>query len=123
MEIQARTGDLRLPAAAADHVLALATHAGAGKEIAQTYRALGVVFCSSGDSSTAAKHFAEALRRYQELGTRWEVARTLHDWGRAEFKSADSGSRDRAREMLGRALAIFREFAPELNSFIAVHAE
>lgn len=107
-EIHARTGDPRV-AAAADHVLALATRAGARKEIAQTYRARGIVLGSVGDSSTAAEHFAEALRRYQELGTRWEVAQTLRDWGRAELKSEDSASRARAREMLGGALAIFRE--------------
>jgi DNA-binding SARP family transcriptional activator len=107
-EIQARTGDPRV-AATADHVLALATRAGTRKEIAQTYRALGVALGSAGDSSTAAKHFAEALRWYEELGTRWEVAQTLCDWGRAELKSKDSAAGDRARKMLGGALAIFRE--------------
>jgi tetratricopeptide (TPR) repeat protein len=107
-EIQARTGDSRA-AAAADHALALATRAGARKEIAQAYRAHGIVLGSAGRWSTAAEHFAEALRRYQELGTRWEVAQTLRDSGRAELRSEDSDSRDRAREMLDGALAIFRE--------------
>jgi hypothetical protein len=107
-EILARTGDDRA-AAAAHHVLALATRADARKEIAQAHRALGIALGSAGDAPTAAEHFAEALRRYQELGTRWEVAQTLRDWGRAELESEDSASRDRARETLSGARAIFQE--------------
>jgi DNA-binding SARP family transcriptional activator len=108
-EIQARSGDAEV-AAAAEQVLALATRAAARKEIAQIHRALGLALGSAGDASTAAEHFAEALQRYQELGTRWEVAQTLRDWGRAELTSQDSSSRDRARERLAAALAIFQEF-------------
>ena len=108
-EGQALAGDPRA-ADAADQVLAFATRAGARKEIAQAYRTRGIILGSAGQWSTAEEHFAEALRRYQELGTRWEVARTLRDWGRAALHSEDSASHDRARERLGGALAIFREF-------------
>ena len=108
-EIQARTDDPRATAAT-EHVLAFATRAGARKEIAQAHRARGIILGSAGQWSTAEEHFAEALQRYQELGTRWEVARTLHDWGRAALHSDDSASHDRARERLSNALAIFQEF-------------
>jgi tetratricopeptide (TPR) repeat protein len=108
-EIQALAGDPRA-ADAADQVLAFATRAGARQEIAQAYRTRGIILGSAGQWSTAEEHFAEALRRYQELGTRWEVARTLHDWGRAALHSDDSASHDRARERLSNALAIFQEF-------------
>jgi hypothetical protein len=107
-EVLARTGDGRA-AAAADHARTFATRAGATKEIAQAHRALGIALGSTGDAPSAAAHFAEALRRYQDLGTRWEVAQTLRDWGRAELESEDSASRDRARAMLGGARAIFQE--------------
>jgi DNA-binding SARP family transcriptional activator len=108
-EIQAKAGDPRA-AAASDQVLAFATRAGTRKEIAQAHRVRGIVLGSAGQWSTAEEHFAEALRRYQELGTRWEVARTLREWGRAALHSEDPASHDHARERLGGALAIFREF-------------
>ena len=107
-EIQARSGDPRVTATA-DHALAFATRAGASKEIAQAYRALGLARGSVGDTSAAAEHFAEARRRYEELGTRWEVAQTLRDWGRVEIESKDPAARDRARERLGAALTIFQQ--------------
>ena len=107
-EVQARSGDPRA-AAAAEHVLALATSAGASKEIAQSHRALGIALASVGETSTADEHFAEALRRYQALGTRWEIAQTLRDWGRVQLESKDTTARDRGRERLGVALTMFDE--------------
>jgi len=67
-------------------------------------RAHGVAYRLMGDYDSAYTHFQRAFELFNELGTRWQLARTLSELGELEMAR---GNLDTAREHYARALEHF----------------
>jgi hypothetical protein len=82
-------------------------------------RALGRLASADGDARAAEGHFAEALRRFAEIGARYDLARTHADLGALAggLKDAEGAARH-----LADAARIFRALglAPHLQRLRAM---
>lgn len=72
--------------------------------LAIAQRAQGVMDRLGGDYQNAHTNLGLALNLFNELGTKWQIARTLTELGELEMTRGDA---DQAREYLSRALAEF----------------
>ena len=70
------------------------------------HRAWGVAHRLAGDHAESEVRFNRATELFRELGTRWQIGRTLFEM--AELDLARSNA-DAAREYFSRALAAFEE--------------
>jgi len=80
--------------------------------LAIAYRAFGVGHRLAGENSAAETRLKDALGIFTELGTRWQIGRTLFELG--ELNLADS--RMKAREYYSQALGSFEEIQAEPNA-------
>ena len=71
---------------------------------AMAHRALAVAHCLAGEFDDAETRLNHALELFQPLGTRWQIGRTLFEWG--ELEDAH-GNRAGARDYFSRALVEF----------------
>jgi tetratricopeptide (TPR) repeat protein len=69
-------------------------------------RALGRLAAADGDARAASGHFTEALRRFAEIGARYDLARTHADLGALAAESRDAAG---AARHLGEAARLLRE--------------
>jgi len=72
-------------------------------------RYLGILATSLERWSEAEAHFEEALARNESMGLRPWLAHTQHDYARMLLTRVGRGDRERARELLDAALALYRE--------------
>jgi len=70
---------------------------------------LGMLAATMWRLGDAAGHFEAALDLEERLGARPSAALTRYEWGRMLLARGDRADRDRAREMVGAALATARE--------------
>ncbi len=86
-----------------------------------TSRPLGILAGMTGRYEDAARHFEEALRMNARMGARPWVAQTEHDYARVLAARGESGDRERALELAGRALGGYRSLG--MDSYAAEAAE
>jgi len=82
----------------------LATRDGHKLYLAIAHRAHGIAQCLAGEHAKAEGRLNDALKIFDELGTRWQIGRTLFALG--ELETARS-KKPKAREYFTRALAEF----------------
>ena len=82
----------------------LAKRDGHKLHLAIAHRAQGIAQCLAGEYKDAVTRFNRALEIFNELGTRWQIGRTLYDLGEMEAARA---KKSQAREYLAQALAQF----------------
>jgi DNA-binding CsgD family transcriptional regulator len=79
--------------------------------LALAARCRGLLAAAAGESDSAEVAFAEALRQHERFTEPLEFARTLLAFGSAQRRAKH---RAHARELLGRALAIFEDLGARL---------
>jgi class 3 adenylate cyclase len=106
-ELGARTGDRELYERFAAQAQEIGWRSGARKALSQALRARGIVAIadSAWDDGLADLH--NALVRYQELGTRWEEARTRYALAGLYRRRGAPGDETLAREELAQAQTLF----------------
>lgn len=82
----------------------LATRDGHRLYLAIAHRAWGVAHRLAGEHAEAQARFDRAMALFSELGTRWQIGRTLFELGELELARSDNA---RARENFQRALVEF----------------
>ncbi len=106
-ELGARTGDRELYERFAAQALEIGWRSGARKALSQTLRARGMVAIADGAWEDGLADLYNALMRYQELGTRWEEARTRYALAGLYRRRGAIGDEALAREELAQAQALF----------------
>lgn len=78
------------------------------------HRAQGVLHRLTGDFSQAERRLSAALDLFKELGTRWQVGRTLSELGHLAIEQSNT---DKARACYSQALSLFGELdaRPDAN--------
>jgi tetratricopeptide (TPR) repeat protein len=89
---------------------ALAQRCGHRLNLAIAHRAWAVAHRLAGDYASAAGRLDEALRTFEDLGTRWQLGRTWCELGQLAHAQSDSL---RARLHYGQALGLFEEMRAE----------
>ena len=74
--------------------------------LAVAHRALGVAHRLAGVYSDAESRLEQALELFEELGTRWQVGRTLFELGELAMTKTDGGA---AQSYFSRAQELFEE--------------
>ena len=69
---------------------------------------LGCLASSLGRYTEADAHFVQAVEMHERIGVRGVLAHTYLDWGRMLLSRSQTGDTDRARELLGQAVAAAR---------------
>jgi tetratricopeptide (TPR) repeat protein len=72
-------------------------------------RYLGLLAATTGRLDDAARHFEQAVAMNAHMGARPWLAATQRDYGRLLLARGRPGDRERGRELLRRADAIYRE--------------
>lgn len=104
-EVLIGKGDLRAAQQSAGKALSLAKKLSDRLELGHIHRTLGMICSKRGDGEGAERHFEQALRTFQDLRVRYELARTLLHRVSWRLKSmTDLGS---AAAELARAEDIF----------------
>ena len=80
---------------------------------AMAHRALAVAHRLAGEYDGAETHLKHALELFQPLGTRWQIGRTLFEWGELENSR---GNPARARDYFSRALIEFDALGAVVDS-------
>jgi class 3 adenylate cyclase len=106
-ELGARTGDRELYERFAAQALEIGWRSGARKALSQALRARGIVAIADGAWDDGLADLHNALVRYQELGTRWEEARTRYALAGLYRRRGGQGDETLARDELTQALALF----------------
>jgi len=70
---------------------------------------LGLLAAARGHVDAAARHFEDALERNAQMGARPWLAHTQDDYGQLLLHRGHPADRKRARELMGSALATYRE--------------
>jgi hypothetical protein len=70
---------------------------------------LGLLAATGGQVEAAAQHFEDALERNARMGARPWLAHTQDDYGQLLLQHGRPADRERARELIGSALATYRE--------------
>src|SRR3990172_8597277 len=65
------------------------------------------VQAAGGQWEEAFRTYEEAAEGFAEKGLRPDHARTLSDWAAAHLARGEAGDTDRARQLLGEALAVY----------------
>jgi tetratricopeptide (TPR) repeat protein len=108
-ELAARTGNRSLFERFGAEALELGWRSGARKALAQAIRARAIVSLHAHQIEDAQADLANALKRYQDLGTPWEVARTRYVLAAVLRHPGAGADHDAARVQLGQALRAFEE--------------
>ncbi|HEV2237366.1 MAG TPA: hypothetical protein VGR57_11960, partial [Ktedonobacterales bacterium] len=106
-ELAARSGNQLVYERYGAEALELGWRSGARKALAQAIRARAIQELRSGEHEDALADLANALRRYADLGTPWEVARTKLLQAALLRQMHRAGEADTARRLLTEALGTF----------------
>jgi len=80
---------------------------------AMAHRALAVAHRLTGEYNDAATRLNRALELFEPLGTRWQIGRTLFEWGELEDARGNSAS---AHDYFSRALVEFDAMRAVIDS-------
>ena len=80
---------------------------------AMAHRALAVAHRLVGEYADAETRLHHALDLFQPLGTRWQIGRTLFEWGELDHARRNSAS---ARDYFYRALSEFDSLGAAVDS-------
>lgn len=106
-ELGARSGDRDFYDRFATQALELGWRSGARKAQAQAIRARGIMAAATGDWDDAQYDLESALKRYQQLDTSWEEARTHYALAGFYRRRASDGDAASTQQELARAIALF----------------
>jgi hypothetical protein len=79
--------------------------------LAIAHRALGVEHRLAGERAPAETRLRQALELFTKAGTRWQIGRTLFEFGELHL----SHSRPKARQYYSQALGAFEEIQAKTN--------
>jgi hypothetical protein len=106
-ELAARTSNRKLFEHFGAEALELGWRSGARKALAQAIRARAIHSLHTGQFEDAQADLANALKRYEDLGTPWEVARTHYVQAALLHRMGARHDGDVARHLLTQALRTF----------------
>jgi predicted ATPase/class 3 adenylate cyclase len=106
-ELGARTADTDLYQRFGAQALELGWRSGARKALAQAFRARGIVAVAENRWDDALADLESALRRYQDMGTTWEEARTRYALAGLYQRRLDPDDASQAERQLRKAMALY----------------
>jgi hypothetical protein len=106
-ELGARTADMDLYLRFGAQALELGWRSGARKALAQSFRARGIVAVAENRWDDALADLESALRRYQDMGTTWEEARTRYALAGLYQRRRDPDDAGQAEQQLRKAMALY----------------
>jgi tetratricopeptide (TPR) repeat protein len=110
-ELAARTGNQQVYERYGAEALELGWRSGARKALAQAIRARAIQELRSGEYEDARADLANALRRYEDLGTSWEVARTQYLQAALLRQTHVGRGEDESHRLLTEALRTFERMS------------